>query len=307
MSPALAEKVARQAKPIHLFHDLWPLARICMSEHYIRLLADYLAQVRRARSGPGHDERWETELDWEEAQWMLEQLRPSLVIDAEANPHALARYLRTLQRAALLQSSPTAVLVAALDGAPEHRHDCFRKSRNNGRHPEVPVRKKDDEFYVQCYHALALFDVVPIDQTGGDAPVPGVRAREACRDFEDAYVGVCVASGTRMAPVAAALHLHRALAQYNDEQSAHWTKRLNARVSIATTWEAAVAALPRTWRGQTRVDPAIWAECTDEEKELMLAADVRVGDVLVAEQAAEALAEQRPASDTQSVVSGALV
>jgi hypothetical protein len=279
MAPNLTERLVREegSAPVELPSDLWKGKRSRPSEHRVRALADYLAGARHVRVGDGPEEWQQEKLDWEEAEWMLRLLRPFLAMDAEVNVAALALRLQGLQDRVPSAAKAAKVLLVALDGAPEFSHACFLKARHNGRHPETKVAKKCGDFYRECYHALSLHGVTPIDQAGAGLPEPGLDARENSRTFEDALAGVLPAGASRLTPVTAAVRLHRALDRYNVELNPTWDERIYARVSIASTWEAAANALPRVGRGQTRVDRGLWEEVTEEERELLFACDVRPG------------------------------
>jgi hypothetical protein len=207
-------------------------------------------------------------LVWE--KWAREQFagRTYLAIEAVADPAGVVKALTGLaERARVAQQC---AVLAALDGSPEYSRECFRTAAGAAR-----AEAKDATFYRLCHPTLALHGGAVLGPPPGSGEAVGLP-----RHYQD---GCAAAFATAPKALAAALHLHRALAACNEAEDRPVYERLYARVAIGPSWAAAVRCLPLAWRGEVVVAPECLEQlggCPEAKSlglELLFAAGVRVG------------------------------
>jgi hypothetical protein len=185
-------------------------------------------------------------------QWARDNFgnRPYLAIKAGSDRARLVQKLQKLQAGPGVKT--TTAMLAVLDGAPEYSRQCWRaagKGGSAGRAQAGRAEAKDSRFYRFCFSTFSLHGGHVLGQV---SPPPHSNGVQPPREFQD---GCAVAFEGPLKALTAALHLRRALAAWNEEESRLWNELLHARVTVGPSWDAAVACLPLAWRDEIVVHP----------------------------------------------------
>jgi hypothetical protein len=275
-----------------------PTAELPFVEHN-RRLADWLSKNRRGSRG---ETVAEAERDWLEAERILKKAwarqralqhfepdiiavedyvreklgRRYLAIEATAEPEGLASELGQLSSRVPGSPAVKGHVLTVLDGAPEYARHCFVSYPGNGA-LAAELEAKDGPFYELCYHTFSLHGGILLSE--GETPAPKRGKKIPPRKYQD---GCAVVFAQPLKAIAAALHLARALAAFNEEENKPLFERLHCRVAVGSSWGAAIRCVPKTYRGEIVIDPVSWASLGDGKvvspaQELLFAAGVRIG------------------------------
>lgn len=225
------------------------------------------APPRQTPTLSDRDRRWR---EWWESK--LGGRRPYVAIKSAESPEDLEIPLTLTHNGRTLpEPDPEAgaVVLVALDGAPEYSRACAEAHNYNGALGEV--EEKDEVFYRRAARALLDHGGVLVQQghARSDTPTPDQRL------FQDACPAIFPESD--LLALAAALHVHRQLAAYNECTGLDWRGQLHARVVVARSWAKAIPCVPTAWRGQTVVEGEVWDALEVELRYVMSAAGVRRG------------------------------
>lgn len=255
----------------------WELA-VQARDIAVQKLAECLWRSRGAnRPENEHLRQLEADRNWCEAEWLLEHLRPSFVLDTTVDAAACCRLLEAAERDRQLGAAVTARLIVAFDGAPEFRAAKYQARGNDRCAAAYSVEAKDAVMYRVAYHQLRSADAVLLDQPGCDAQSEPRVKPDATRGFQDVCVAAFTGENGIQNATSAALAIHRRLAEINAAAEFAWPDQLHARISLGRDWENVVAGLPHVWRGETLMEPSVWEELLPAVQALLLASGVRIG------------------------------
>jgi len=190
--------------------------------------------------------------------------RRYLAIDAVERADDIVAELQGAADALGQSGQSEAAVIAVLDGAPENCRESSRWERENA----AAFEEKDARFYECCCNILSL--------SGGSVLVrpdsPKLSYPPGQRLYQD---GCAAVFAQAYEAIAAALRLHRTLADLNERMGLACMERYSTRIAIARRWPRLIPLVRHVWRGETVVHPDLYRAFDASCQEILSAVGVK--------------------------------